>query len=87
MSDSACESAANRLHTGDSSWYFYQDFYDFSHGHGETCGEVHASCREVYRFCSLSESGFIRLNDSEVCILKRGVIRRSGVNKAFSLRL
>jgi hypothetical protein len=37
--------------------------------------------------CSLSERGFKRVKDSRGCSLKRGVIRRSGVANAFSLRL
>jgi len=41
----------------------------------------------AFACCSLSEESSLRWKESGVCSLKRGMIRRSGVIKAFSLRL
>jgi hypothetical protein len=41
----------------------------------------------AFACCAPPEQSFLRWKESGVCSLKRGVIRRSGVAKAFSLRL
>jgi hypothetical protein len=86
---SASESTVDRLRTRDPPRYFHQDFYDFSDRHGET-GAKGTPLVETFialACCSLSERGFNRVNDSRGCSLKRGVTRRSGLAKTFSLRL